>query len=545
MICGSLEVQNILNADAHSAGAVFSNNTFEVPKFQREYSWQDDEVTELWEDLSSNINSDAYFLGLIILTSEEKKKVVVDGQQRIITLTLLAVALYHEAKNRDRIALADRLQSTFLRSIDYETDATDPRVTLSDAKDNFTLQYIIENGQSPEKDDEESSVSRRLSRSFEILKKRLKQDLKTDPFKRLGKWAEFITNHVYFAVFVHPDAAGAYQVFEVINTRGRALTTADLLKNYVLSQTAPDELEERYQAWQDMAYEFSPEGSANTLVQFIRHSVTARFGYVLPKNLFGFLAGRFEYPGKEPPTPPQLMQILSIDLPIYRQMMDPSLSGPATKEELDVYSALNALGIIAVRPILLALQDVQNKGEGLDRLLQLVVRRIVVGNLGTGNVERRLGEAARSIFEQKAWDPLVDDLADLNPSSDEFVDRLSKRTLSKSTLTFMRRSIVQKTMTPDANCTLHFIWPKANSEWEGFAEQDSYWHSTIGNTFLSELKRRPAEATEDWSQFQAAMFNDACSGELTDELQKCDTWSPKAIEEFGKKLAKLAAEIWF
>lgn len=538
-------MQNILNADAHSAGAVFSNNTFEVPKFQREYSWQDDEVTELWEDLSSNMNTDAYFLGLIILTAEDKKKIVVDGQQRIITLTLLAVALYFEAKSRDRIALADRLQSTFLRSINYDTDATDPRVTLSDAKDNSTLRYIIENGKSPEGNSDDSSVSRRLAKSFEILQKRLKQELKVDPFKQLGKWADFITNHVYFAVFVHPEAAVAYQVFEVINTRGRALTTADLLKNFVLSQTPPDELEQRYQAWQAMADEFSPEGSANTLVQFIRHSVTSRYGYVLPKNLFGFLAGRFEYPGKEPPTPPQLMEMLATDLPIYRQMMDPSLSGPASQEELDTFSALNALGIIAVRPILLALQNVDNKGGGLESLLQLVVRRIVVGNLGTGNVERRLGEAARKVYVQQSWSALVDDLGDLNPSAEDFVDRLSKRTLSKSTLAFVRRSIIQKNITPDTNCTLHFVWPKSNVQWEGFAEQDSYWHSTIGNTFLSELKRRPVDATENWPKFQAAMFENACPNELIDELAKHETWSPETIKKLGKQLAELAAEVWF
>jgi uncharacterized protein with ParB-like and HNH nuclease domain len=142
-------VQNLLNADASPAGAVFSANTFIVPKFQREYSWQDDEVVELWDDLSTNLDADAYFLGLIILTAEDKRKTVVDGQQRLITLTLLAIALYYEAIRRDRSALAERIQSTFLRSINYETDATDPRVELSDKNDNSTLQFILDHGESP------------------------------------------------------------------------------------------------------------------------------------------------------------------------------------------------------------------------------------------------------------------------------------------------------------------------------------------------------------------------------------------------------------
>lgn len=539
------QLQNILNADAHSAGAVFSGSTFEVPKFQREYSWQDDEVSELWDDLSSNINSDAYFLGLIILTSEQQRKVVVDGQQRIVTLTLLATALYHEAMRRGRSALADRLQSTFLRSINYATDATDPRVVLSDTKDNATLQEILESGRSPEIDPNANTVSQRLARSFDILTKKLDQDLKTDPFKRLGRWADFLTNHVYFAVFVHPNSALAYQVFEVINTRGRALTTADLLKNYILSQTPKGNVEERYLQWQSIADEFPPEGSNNTFVQFIRHSVTKKYGFVLPKDLFGFLAQRSHHPGKSPPRPPELMDMLAGDLPLYRQMMDPTLSGPATQYELDTFLALNSLGVIAVRPILLAMHAAPDNERGIRELLRLVVRRIVVGNLGTGNVERRLGEVAKRISADRVWTPLIDELSDLNPSRDEFVDRLSKRTLSKGTLSFVRRTIIQRTITPENLGTLHFIWPKSNTNWENFAEQDSYWHSTLGNSFLSTLRRRPPEATESWVDFKASMFDEPSPDEWVGELEKFADWSPDTIEEIGRSLAEAAAALWY
>ncbi|MEM7054581.1 MAG: DUF262 domain-containing protein, partial [Pseudomonadota bacterium] len=105
-----------LKADAISVGALFSNTTFEIPQYQREYSWQDEEVADFWQDLCSSLEVDSYFLGLVILTNEEQRNHVVDGQQRIVTLTLLATSLYFEAIRRGRSALADRIQAEFLKS---------------------------------------------------------------------------------------------------------------------------------------------------------------------------------------------------------------------------------------------------------------------------------------------------------------------------------------------------------------------------------------------------------------------------------------------
>ncbi|MFD1157545.1 DUF262 domain-containing protein [Roseovarius aestuarii] len=538
---------NPLNADASSVGALFSNTTFEIPQYQREYSWQDDEVADFWQDLSKSLDVESYFLGLVILTNEEQRKHVVDGQQRIVTLTLLATALYFEAVHRGRSALADRIQAEFLKSIDYDTDETAPRVHLSDLQDNETLQFIIENGETPGNLIDEETVSFRIASSFKYLREKLAADLAPDPFKRLGKWAEFLTNRVYFAVFIHPDAATAYQVFEVINTRGKDLTTADLLKNFVLSQTAPNKRVKRYEQWRTMAKKFSPEGSSNTFVQFIRHSVTVENGHILPKDLFEFLAQRQKMQGKIPPTPDQLMELLQSQLPLYLQMVDPSSAGPASEENLKVFGALNALNVIAVRPILLATSPLENSQEGLENTLKLVVRRIVVGNLGTGNVERRLAEVAKKIHAGQDWSPLLADLRDLNPTRDEFVDKLRQRSLNKNTLSFLRRSIIQQSITPEPDGTLHHIWPRNNADgWDGMPnEEGAFWAATIGNTLLSELKRRPPQATENWEGFKQSMFGQACVGEWLNQLAEINDWTPNNVEQIGRDLAEAAAEIWY
>lgn len=536
-------MQTPLNASASSAGALLSNTTFEIPPFQREYSWGPDEVTDFWNDLRNNLESESYFLGLIILTEGERRKHVVDGQQRLITLTLLANAIYHEALKRDRSALADRILADFIRAIDYDSDETDPRVQLSDVRDNDTFQRILVTGVPPLVHDTES-VSARMAESYGFLLKRLREDLAQDPFKRLGKWTKFLTDRLYFAVFLHPDASSAYQVYEVINTRGKELTTADLLKNYVLSQTVEKSRSDRYAEWQDIQRRFADEGS-NSFVQFIRHAVTVEAGHVLPKDLFGFLANRLRFSGKEPPTVPKLMALLVEQLPLYLQMIDPSSDGPADPDALKVFAALNSLGVIAVRPMLMAIGKVPDATEGMDYVLRLVVRRIVVGNLGTGNVERRFGEAARRIAETNDWRSVVGDLRDLNPRQEDFVRRLATRSFNKNVLSFIRRSVIQKTRTPEHVGTLHFIWTPQAECWTSISNEDgSYWGATIGNTVLADFDRRP-KGINSWAEFKAELLPYTTLGEWHERLQAVEDWDAKAVEGTGSILAEEAGKLWY
>jgi Protein of unknown function DUF262 len=537
-------VQPPLNASASSAGKLLSGFMFEVPQFQREYSWARDEVADFWNDLLTSLEAESYFLGLIILTDRPTRKLVVDGQQGLITLTLLAAALYFEAKEKNRKALAERVQADFIRSVDYDTDEICPRLILSDKSDNLTFRTIIDAGEPPSGFDlEDDSVSRRMIDSYEFLRAKLKEDLRSDPFKRLGKWADFLTNRLYFAVFVHPDASSAYQVYEVINTRGKELTTADLLKNYVLSQAADSQRPALYNQWKKIARQFSDDGAS--FVQYIRHAVTVESGHILPKDLFGYLAGRVTHADRTPPSTPQLMKILERHLPLYRQMMDPTLPGPASPEELGIFSALNSLGVIAVRPILLAAASGSDRLNGMRYVLRLVVRRIVVGSLGTGNIERRFGEAARSVFDSGSWKILQRHLKDLNPEKRDFVAQVGRRSFKKGVLAFLRRSIIAESIVPDEEGTLHFIWAPQFSNWRGMSEEEGfYWGGTIGNTLLSTLDKRPTDA-DTWERFKSSVLPSAINGEWTGPLAKIKEWDASAVEKMGLSLAEAAGEIWY
>lgn len=534
-----------LNASASTAGALLSNSIFEVPQFQREYSWERDQVSDFWTDLRSSLDAEAYFLGLVILTDNIGRKYVVDGQQRLITLSLLACALHQEAKSRKREALAERIQATFLKSINYETDGADPRIVLSDEADDRTFQYIMRHGVTPESDLLSTDVSRLMAESYDFLRSKLDKDLAPDPFKRLGRWTDFLTNRLYFAVFVHPDNTSAYQVYEVINTRGKELTTADLLKNYLLSQASVAQRAARYKQWQSLSHQFSSDAASSTFVQFIRHAVTVNSGHILPKDLFGFLARRIEHGDRVAPNAEMLLDILEKHLPVYLQMMDPSAAGPASGVALDVFSALNSLSVIAVRPILLAVADLPDADEAMQYVLRLVVRRIVVGNLGTGNVERRFGEAARRVTEKGDWRVLREELGELNPPKEDFIQQLKRRSFNKSVLTFLRRSAVQRVITPHSDGNLHFIWTNQADAWHEMSQEDgAFWGGTIGNAILLDIEKRP-ENSLTWRDFRSKMLPSAIPGEFSSEIGQKGFWDAAAVEDVGLVVAESAAETWY
>ncbi len=533
-----------LNASASSAGGLISGSIFEVPPYQREYSWTKDQVGDFFQDIHRSLEEDSYFLGLIILTDENGRKQIVDGQQRVVTLTLLAAALHYQAVKWSRSALADRLKANFLTSINYETDESDPRVVLTDVVDNETLQAIVSLGDAALQDPAWRRASNEIVESYEYLSSELAQDLKSDPFKRLGKWTDFITNKLYFAVFIHPDPESAYQVFEVINTRGKDLTTAHLLKNYLISQVPPAEKQTVYQRWKRISDNFPNEG-ANNFVQYIRHIVTVTSGYVLPKDLFSFLAARKRGSDRTAMPPMALIQMLEERLPLYLQIIDPSLPGPATEQALGIFQALKRLNVLTVRPLVLAITETENPDEGLRQLLRLVVRRIVVGNLGTGNIERIFSEAAKQVYESKRWEEPLLGLQTLSPERDQFLKQLKTRSFNKGVIEFLKNSIAAGSVTPNSYQYIHYIAPKAVRENFNISDGDlAYWGNTIGNTFLSNQEKRIA-GSDTWLSFKSNMLPTHSLGELIETLESLDDWTAKEIQEVAEELADKAARIWY
>jgi hypothetical protein len=536
-----------LNASATTVGSLMSGSTFKIPEYQREYAWRRPEVEEFWRDLSHAVTLGPYFLGLIILTGEDKRKQVVDGQQRLLSITLLAAALRQAAIKIGRKALADRINSSLLRSLDYATDNVFPRIVLTDSRANKTLQSIIDDGfVRADIEVAQGSSSERLLEAYEYFAAELPSENSADIFRQLGAWAEFINEQLYVAVFEHPDEAAAYSVFEVVNTRGKQLTTADLLKNYVLSETPENLREERYEEWYRMAQQFEQIGSQN-FVQFIRHVINLQAGYVLPKDLYNYISRRGEFAEVAVPSVDDLISQLQAYLPLYLQLVDPTLEGPADQAALDIFVALNDLGVTAVRPLILAISATNDSTEGMAQVLRLIVKRVVVGNLGASSVERKFADAAKIVYTQNSWKAGVAALKEMEHPREEFVGTLARRSYNRGVLAFIRRSIIFKTKTPTAVGTLQYLRPRQTlgDAWLGFSDEDvTFWGSTLGNSILVKLEKRPRGANT-WEGVRLHLLPHALPREEKDVLEARAEWNPSGVEEVGNQLAEAAADVWY
>ena len=537
---------------ASQAGALISNYRFKIPSFQREYSWSRDKVNDFWEDLVSGVESENYFLGLVILTAQDGVMNVVDGQQRLVTLVLLAKAIKNKAKKINRNALADLIESTFLRFIDYSSDDKSSRISFADSDDNNTFQSILGNEEESAidaSDLKEDSPSRLMIEAFDHLVKMLNEYLQDDEtaFKLIGKLAEFIMERLHFAVFVHSDESSAYRIFEVINIRGLDLTTADLLKNYVLREASKGDEERQYNEWQRISKEFSSRSSGGNFVQYIKHVVSVECGHIPGKDLYDFISGE-RLAKKSPPSTTKLLSLLAKNLEIYRQIENIHTPGPISGNALRLFDAFNALDVVTVRPILLALCEIGDSSyrvEGMEHILRLVVRRMVAGSIGAGKVEREFGDVAKTISDTGDWKCLNQNLTDFDISRDYFVERLATRTFkNRRTLTFIRQSIIQEKITPENVGKLFWIWPKGSS-WSNLAEENSYWEFTLGNSFLADPSSLPSRVPRNWNDFKENFLDAATEREVVDDLRDYKTWDVTTIGKVGTELAEAAARLWY
>ncbi len=240
---------------------IFSNDfNFRIPLYQRPYAWTTEQAGELLDDLISFIGSDSrlgiddlspYFLGSIVLIKGESQPdaEVVDGQQRLTTLTILLAALrqtittpeyaggmtdylYQEGKplegtaNRYRLSLRER-------------DADFFRTNIQDAGRIFNLRKLNPG---------QLSDSQRNIRANAILFLDKLSTLQEDQRVRL---AQFIVKNCLLVVVSTPDLDSAYRIFSILNDRGLDLSHSDILKSEVIGRIPPQEQEEFNDKWED------------------------------------------------------------------------------------------------------------------------------------------------------------------------------------------------------------------------------------------------------------------------------------------------------
>lgn len=257
---------------------------FTIPSYQRPYAWKTDEAEELLNDLITSLGDPSitdvsklnpYFLGSLVLikNDESPQSEVIDGQQRLITLTLLFSVLRALAEGDLKRDL-----KSYIHQAGKVTEETEDRPHLViRQQDNELFRKEIQNGLDTEaflrKDTKTLSDSRRNLILNTQLYIRLVKQLDEDKRIRLIK---FLVNRCYVIVVTSPDITSAYRIFSILNNRGLPLSHTDILKAKILgsiSESHKPEEEKYRKMWEDIEENLGRDEFANLFghIRMIHH----------------------------------------------------------------------------------------------------------------------------------------------------------------------------------------------------------------------------------------------------------------------------------
>lgn len=241
-------------------GKIFGKDfVFRIPRYQRPYSWGREQAEELFDDLLGFLSDGSepvgelnpYFLGNIVVIKEDHKpdSEVVDGQQRLTTLTILLSAIRSLLAADVAKGLTDYI---YEKGSTIEETEDRFRLTLRDRDIEFFRDYIQKEGQIEKlralDEGKLSDSQNNIRNNALVLVDRLKK-LSPEVRKRL---AQYIVMQCYLVVVSTPDFASAYRIFTVLNNRGLDLSHSDILKSEIIGEVLEAEQDKYGKRWEDI-----------------------------------------------------------------------------------------------------------------------------------------------------------------------------------------------------------------------------------------------------------------------------------------------------
>jgi len=280
--------EKIIEARETTLANLFSENfIFNIPIFQRPLSWTLDNFEKLFEDIKDSMNlKEGHFLGSIILQQHEERPNtydLIDGQQRIIALTILLAVIRDITNNNN---LRESIQTYIYQKEDpYKGLPEAMRVTpWKELKDLFREYVYTPNGTQKFLKDFKSGNIRykdtedpryHLWEAIDIFSRKIREIVDLESF------VKHLLRNVYVVYIKTTNLTTAYRLFNVLNTRGLPLAASDLLKSENLGWIKDEEKRKQYgKIWRDIEEELGREELANVIryIRLIKRKEKARLG---------------------------------------------------------------------------------------------------------------------------------------------------------------------------------------------------------------------------------------------------------------------------
>lgn len=544
---------------------------YRIPRFQRPYSWDKENVDDFWTDAIVSEEKD-YFIGSFVVYKEHANAdafMVVDGQQRLTTLTLLFAAIrnaFHDLKDTGLAAAVQKL----IERTDINNQS---RFVLQTETSYPYLQEYIQKYGAPALPKSVGREEEALELAFVHVRSRLESELtyidldpkvtKADKVKtKLARLVQLRNNALRLQVIVVElqKEDEAYQIFETLNTRGKDLGVADLVKNLLTRLLKPSNkgVDVARDKWQAILEVFDESAASLDINSFIYHAWLSRSPYTGKDTLFRKIRG---YVTKS--TVSSFLDNLVKDSRLYRQVLEPS-SWPWTKQEIEIVESLKALTIFRVLqplPMVLAILRGYREKVLTAKQVRQVLRKMEDFHVqftaltaqrtggGTARMYASSAEALTKASTPGARSAVLNEfkkkMIARRPTQQEFeagfhqITFSSGNTKDKALVQYLLRRLDQHHRSGPpldySQMTIEHIAPENPS---GTATASSTHGGKLGNLILLDQKFNDKVGNKDFTAKKALYKTAGVPMDTT--LKKATKWSDTEIDARSSALAQLS-----
>lgn len=552
--------------EAHFLEFLKKSTQFVTPIYQRTYSWTERECRQIWDDIMrtgrTNTTS-AHFIGPIVYIEKGLYQVsglssllVIDGQQRLTTVTLILEALARRLGNGEPVEgfSAKKLRGYYLLN-DLEDGDARFKLLLTQT-DKTSLLALIQQKNQP------ADYSLRVTENFDFFDKQIR-NLSTDDLVVLCKG---LAKLIIVDVALSRDQDNPQLIFESMNSTGRELSQADLIRNFILMGVEPNEQTRLYEDhWRPMELDFGQSAYGEHFDGFMRYYLTLKTGN-LPNVRAVYRV--FKEHALTPEVAVKGIPALVADIQVFAGYYCAMALDKEPDRALNrAFSSLRELKANVTYPFLLELYDDYKKGilpqpdfHEAVRLVEAYVFRRAVCSIPTNSLNKTFATFGRFLQKDRYLESIHAHLLILPsyrrfPRDDEFKRQLCVRDLYN----FPRRSYWlrclekhdRKEQVEVDEYTIEHILPQNENmseewrnelgpEWERVRKT---WLNTLGNLTLTGYN-------PEYSDHPFAQKRDMKGGfresplKLNQGMGEVKQWNEDAIKARAERLARIAVCVW-
>jgi hypothetical protein len=556
-----------ISATEDTVGGLLSKKyRYIVPEYQRQYSWGEEQWQDLWDDLLELEQSHSHFLGSIVFVERNTKfdetdeYEIVDGQQRITTISILLCALREYYKQKGDEDAANGIENDYL--YEQNDDWNDEQKLELNSLDQRQYSRLIEGN--PPREDES-----KIKRAIEFFA----DEIASLPEDQVEQIRKKLLNSVTLVTINCPNQASAFRLFETLNDRGLELSQVDLMKNYLYQKVSKNpefNKEAIKQDWEDIMADIRYEMNEpfRFFIHFMLYTPEPNITHSISRNT---LYDNFQdlVDNKIPESNISLEQYITKMAQatrLYLNIMNAEISkyDPNSNEKINkLLHDLNRLGFTQERTYLMGVFTHLNNASEVIRGIKLIESYIIRQRFTdhpTGSVVNELFSniCADAFDRDDTISYIQSQLRNNSPSDEELRVAIANNNFARNSRTrFLLEGIESGCYRKQNNNNVpvgeieHIIPRRAFSAkkyntWPeyldcGQAEYDEK-KDRLGN--LTILERRLNVEASDRPFEQKKNKYSGSDYKMANEISNHDHWSIEQIEERTEALASKAVDVW-